>query len=238
VRKGYLIVEGHGEIEAAQKLVQRLWIDLGLTFLPWAMPKRGKALNTQAGVLQACELLRAERDCAAALLLRDEDDECPATRGPETAGWVASAKLSFPVAVVLAHREFEAWFLPCLHLMAGKEIRPGLRFAEGAVYKGDPEAKRDVKGLLSKWFPPGKAYKPTLDQLAMTQMIDFPTLRTAGVPSFGTMENALRFLASPPAGSPVYPPPKGSEIKEALTPVRRADKSVSSGRSKKVTKRK
>lgn len=208
MRKGYLVVEGQGEVGAAQNLVQRLWEDLGLSFLPWAPPKRGKALNTQAGVLQACELLRSERDCAAALLLRDEDDECPATRGPETAGWVASAGLSFPVAVVLAHREFEAWFLPCLHLMAGKELRPGLRIAEGAAYKGDPEAKRDVKELLRKWFPPGKAYKPSLDQLAMTRMIDFPTLRAAGVPSFGTLENALRFLASSSAAASVYPPPK------------------------------
>jgi hypothetical protein len=223
VGKGYLVVEGHGEIEAAQNLVQRLWNDLGLTFLPWATPKRGRALNTEAGVRQACELLGSERDCAAALLLRDEDDECPATRGPETAGWVASASLSFPVAVVLAHREFEAWFLPCLPLMAGKEIRPGLRLSEGAAYEGDPEAKRDVKGLLSTWFPPGKAYKPTLDQLPMTRMIDFPTLRAAQMPSFGTLENALKFLASAPAAGRVYPPPRGSATQRAATPPRRAE---------------
>ncbi|NUQ75513.1 MAG: DUF4276 family protein [Polyangiaceae bacterium] len=238
MRKGYLVVEGQGEIGAAQNLVQRLWDDLHLAPLPWATPKRGKALNTQAGVLQACELLRSERDCAAALLLRDEDDECPARRGPEAAYWVASAALSFPVAVVLAHREFEAWFLPCLDRMAGKEIRPGLRFAEGAVYKGDPEAKRDVKGLLSKWFPPGKAYKPTLDQLGMTRMVDFPTLRASKMPSFGTLENALRFLASPPAGSLVYPPPKPIEIAEDKSFAGRSNKPSSAGRSKKVTKRK
>jgi hypothetical protein len=237
VGKGYLVVEGHGEIEAAQSLVQRLWNDLGLTFLPWARPKRGTALNTQAGVLQACELLRSEPDCAAALLLRDEDDGCPATRGPEMAGWVASAELSFPVAVVLAHREFEAWFLPCLHLMAGKEIRPGLRLAKDAAYKGDPEAKRGVKELLSTWFPPGKAYKPTLDQRAMTQMVDFPTLRSARAPSFGTLENALRFLASPPAGRRVYPPLKEG-AKGAPSPALADKKGTSSGRSKKGSKSK
>ncbi|WP_437804898.1 hypothetical protein [Sorangium sp. So ce1078] len=106
--KAFLVVEGHGEIEAARNLVIRLCADLGLPHVVWGTPKRGKALNTRAGVLQACELLRSERDCVSALLLRDQDDGCPAMAGPETAAWVAVASLPFPVAVVLAHREFEA----------------------------------------------------------------------------------------------------------------------------------
>ncbi|WP_437564617.1 DUF4276 family protein [Sorangium sp. So ce542] len=205
--KAYLVVEGHGEVEAARNLVTRLWANLGLPHAVWGAPKRGKALNTRAGVLQACELLRSERDCAFALLLRDEDDGCPATAGPETAAWVAAAHLPFPVAVVLAHREFEAWFLPCIHLMAGRDIRPGLRIAEGTTCPDNPEGIRDVKGWLSKHFPKGKAYKPTLDQLKLTQWIDFGVLRTSKARSFRTLENALRFLAAPGALS-VYPPPR------------------------------
>ncbi|WP_437901300.1 DUF4276 family protein [Sorangium sp. So ce124] len=205
--KAYLVVEGHGEVEAARNLVIRLWADLGLPHAIWGAPKRGKALNTRAGVLQACELLRSERDCAFALLLRDEDDGCPASAGPETAAWMAAASLPFPVAVVLAHREFEAWFLPCIHLMAGREIRPGVRIAEGTTCPEDPEGIRDVKGWLSKHFPRGKAYKPTLDQLKLTQWIDFGVLRTSGARSFRTLENALRFLAAP-AALKVYPPPR------------------------------
>jgi hypothetical protein len=207
MRKGYLVVEGHGEVDAAKNLVTRLWSDLELPHAVWGAPQRGKALNTRSGVLRACEILRSERDCGFALLLRDEDDGCPATAGPETAAWVAAASLPFPAAVVLAHREFEAWFLPCIHLMAGREIRPGVRIAEGTAYPGDPEGIRDVKGWLSKRFPPGKIYKPTFDQLKLTQWIDFGVLRTSGARSFRTLENALRFLAAP-AALKVYPPPR------------------------------
>jgi hypothetical protein len=204
--KAHLVVEGHGEVEAARNLVIRLWADLGLPHAVWATPKRGKALNTRAGVLHACELLRSERDCSFALLLRDQDDGCPAAAGPETSGWIASASLPFPVAVVLAHREFEAWFLPCVHLMAGRDIRPGVRVVAGTVFEQDPEGIRDVKGWLSRHFPPGKAYKPTLDQRKLTQMLDFAVLRASQARSFHTLENALRFLATS-GDARVYPPP-------------------------------
>ncbi|XYH92323.1 hypothetical protein ACMHYB_31140 [Sorangium sp. So ce1128] len=64
-----------------------------------------------------------------------------------------------------------------------------------------------MKGWLSKRFPPGKAYKPTLDQLKLTQRIDFKVLRASQARSFRTLENALRFLAAP-GSLRVYPPPR------------------------------
>lgn len=228
--KAHLVVEGHGEVEAARNLMTRLWADLGLPPVIWAPPKRGRALNTQAGILQACALLRSEPECSRALILRDEDDGCPASRGPEAAAWVAGEKLPFPVAVVLAHREFEAWFLPCLPAMAGKEFRPGVRLSPGTVFTGDPEGTRDVKGWLSRQFPPGKAYKPTLDQLPLTRLIDFPMLRAAGVRSFGTLENALRFLAAP-ADAQVYPPPR--EVQRPAPPATGVPLHTRSGRAQK-----
>jgi len=36
-------------------------------------------------------------------------------------------------------------------------------------------------------------------------MIDFPTLRRSGIPSFGSLERALKFLASNPEAGAVYP---------------------------------
>ncbi|HYO57436.1 DUF4276 family protein [Archangium sp.] len=209
--KGYLIVEGHGDRQAALKLVHRIWADLGLSYVHWDdHPIRGVGLHTRMGVMKACELLRSKRQCERALLLRDEDDLCPKDRGPETAAWVKELHLPFPVAVVLPYREFETWFLPCIHLMAGKPLisgrieRPGLM--EGTSFDGDVESIRGVKEWLSKHFAGGKAYKPTLDQLPMTQMLDLPTLRAANVPSFGTFERALRFLSTAGPGE-VYPPP-------------------------------
>lgn len=74
--RGFLVVEGHGDEQAALNLVVRLWEDLGLAPLHWGDPIRGKNL----------------------------------------------------------HREFEAFFLPCIALMAGQNLvgpagvtRKGLR---------------------------------------------------------------------------------------------------------------
>lgn len=208
--KLYLVVEGHGEVRAALNLITRLWRDLALRETVFADPPiRGTALHAKSGMLKSCEILRSKPDCDGALILRDEDDGCPATRGPEAAGWVLEAGLSFPVATVLAHREFEAWFLPCVHLMAGRPLvdpngssRLGLQ--AGTTFSGNPEEIRGVKEWLSRHFTAGKSYKPTLDQLPLTRLIDFQVLRNAELPSFGTLERALRFLATA-AGHKVYP---------------------------------
>jgi hypothetical protein len=205
----YLVVEGHGEVRAVGNLVTRLSADMGLSFV-WAEPIRGKAMHTQAGILRLCEILRAKPDCERVLFLRDEDDACPAKAGPQAAGWIAAAKLSFPAAIVLAHREYEVLFLPCLHLMAGKSIRdsrgierPGI--VAGTTWSGDPEAKRDIKGWLSAHFSKGRSYKPTEDQLPLTRMLDFPALRASALPCFLTLERALCALAASSPGE-VYPP--------------------------------
>ncbi len=217
--RAYLVVEGHGEQEAVRNLATRLWADLGLPPLNWAPPIRGTDMKTQAGVLRSCEILRSHDDCDRALLLRDADDtdECPATAGPETATWISLANLPFPVAVVLARREYEAWFLACLPAIAGRDIRPGVAIPAGTVFAGDPEEKRDAKKWLTEHYPRGRAYRPTTDQLALTRMLDFAMLRAGGVRSFGTLERALRFLAAPAAAG-VYPAPAPEAPKTGPTP--------------------
>ena len=112
--------------------------------------------------------------------------------------------------MVLLHPEYEVLFLPCVEHMAGRPLvgpdgnpRPGL--LPGTRHVGDWEAKRGVKEWLSAHFPEGRSYKPTLDQHAMTKMIDLPTLRAANVPSFGTLERALAFLGDAFGSAGVYP---------------------------------
>lgn len=45
------------------------------------------------------------------------------------------------------------------------------------------------------------------DQLAMTRLIDLSFVRQSGMPSFGTQERALRFLAAPGLTRVYYPAP-------------------------------
>lgn len=201
--RGFLVVEGHGDGQAALNLVVRLWADLRLPALSWAVPMRGKNLHQERGVQKACQLVRSKGDAAALLLLRDEDDECPKVSAPRAATWIQALRLPFPAAVVLAHREYEAFFLPCIARMAGREIvhhgnlrRPGL--LAGTSFSGDPQDIRGVKEWLSSHMPYGHSYKPTVDQLPFTRMIDFGMLRESDppLPCFGSLERALRFLSS------------------------------------------
>jgi hypothetical protein len=208
--KGYLLVEGCGELGAAENLVTRLWQEAG-RWQPWAPAIRCVNVHQRKGIEKGIGLVRAKRDAGALLVLRDEDDACPKSQGPLMASWARELMPPFPVAVVLLHREYEVLFLPCLDRMAGRPIvgmdgqeRPGL--LPGTRFEGEWEKKRGVKEWLSANLPAGRSYKPTLDQLPLTRLIDLPTLRAADVPCFGTLERALAFLATSFGTSGAYPP--------------------------------
>lgn len=211
--RGYIAIEGHGEVRAIHNLIVRLWNDLGLPHQVWADPPiRPSGINTRAGVARVCHLIRSRKDANALIMLRDADDDCPRLTGPATAEWLRAENLPIPVAVVLLHREYETLFLPCLARMAGVPLRddrnverPGLE--AGTTFQGNFESIRGVKEWLSDHFPRGRAYKPTLDQLPLTRLINFDDLRKARLPSFGTLERALRFLNDSRGQSCVYPPP-------------------------------
>jgi hypothetical protein len=120
--------------------------------------------------------------------------------------------LPFPAAYHVMYREFETLFLPCLPVMAGRSLvddrkvqRKGIR--AGAVFQGDPESKRDAKGIVSDFMQDGRRYKPTLDQLPLTRMIDFQILRDSNLPCFGTLERCLKHLSNNQGSQQVYPPP-------------------------------
>lgn len=213
--KGYILVEGQGEVEAVGNLVTRLWrrTEHGL---PSDRPRRCVNIHMRHGIERSVERIRARPDVGALLVLRDSDDDCPREKAPEIATWLRELGLGFPAAVVLFHPEYEVIFLPCVARMAGQRIvdgsgkpRPGL--LPGTVCHGDWEARRGVKEWLSHQFPRGRTYKPTQDQLPMTRMVDLDVVRAAGVPCFGTLERALGFLADSIEGGTcgVYPAPVG-----------------------------
>lgn len=211
----YLVVEGHGEVAAAANPITRVSASLGLA-LTWSTPIRWPALNTRRGVERAARFVAAKPDVDSLLVLRDEDDLCPRERGPQTSAWLRELALPFPSAVVLLHPEYEVLFLPCIERMAGKPLpataggpRPGLR--ADARWNGHWERRRGIKEWLSKNFSGTSAYKPTLDQLPLTRMVDLDVLRAAGVPCFETLERALKSLDAGRGGCDVYPSPAADE---------------------------
>lgn len=211
--RGYVVVEGYGETKAMLNLLNRLWLDLALPFLSWAPPIRGTNLHQQRGIDKVCGRVRLQPDVAALLVVRDDEDGCPAESGPQTASWMQTHALPFPAVSVMMYREYETMFLPCSDLMAGQPLRddrgverPGLR--RGTRFEGSPERLRSAKDWLSQHMDSQRRYKPTLDQLPLTRMIDFDRLRSVGLPCFLTLERALRFLAAHLGDSVVYPPPR------------------------------
>jgi hypothetical protein len=202
------LVEGHGELGAVDNLVQRLSLDLGLR-RPWAPAIRWQNLHLKRGIDKGANLIRSKRDAQGLLILRDEDDACPAQRAPVMTNWLQALQLPFPAAVVLLHPEYEVLFLPCLHLMAGRELGSGASARQGlrsdAHWEGPWEARRGIKEWLTARFPANRSYKPTLDQLPLTRFVDFPTLRRSGLACFGTLERAVRSLEFGAPGT-VYPP--------------------------------
>ena len=207
MKKGYVLVEGHGEVLAAGNLVNRVSQDLGAGVV-WSPPLRWNNIHQRRGLEKGIEFIRRKGDASALLFLRDEDDACPKEKGPEMARIVASLAPSCPTAVVLLHPEFEVLFLPCLQRMAGQSLdgRPGF----DTTVQWDAtnwQARRGIKEWLSEQLPSGRSYKPTLDQLPLTRMIDLELLRKATVPCFGTLERALKFLCDTFGGTGVYPFP-------------------------------
>lgn len=106
------------------------------------------------------------------------DDDCPALLGPRLLTRVHDARPDRSGSVVVANREFEAWFLA-----AAPSLR-GLRgLARDLALPADAERPRDCKGWLSARRTDGRAYKPATDQAALAAAFDMRMARQHS-PSF------------------------------------------------------
>lgn len=133
--------------------------------------------------------LRAGQD-GRILVLLDADTDCPARLAPQLVQRARNARPDVRTRVVLAKSEFEAWFLAAPKSVAGhREI------GEGTISPKDPEAIRDAKGWLSARMAPGRSYRPTLDQAALTARFDLDAARAA--PSFDKLWRDIAALLSP-----------------------------------------
>jgi hypothetical protein len=161
------VVEGHGEVAAVPVLVRRLIEAGGISTagLEVGRPiRRNRSHLVQEGSLrEAVRLARLQPGCRGILILLDADDDCPAELGPRLQGWAEQEAREIPCAVVLAHREYEAWFLASLDSLRGQR---GIR--ADAAAEAAPEAIRGAKERLARYLEGGAPYFETSDQPALT----------------------------------------------------------------------
>jgi hypothetical protein len=170
------IVEGHGEVEAVPELIRRIATD----FDPNLAPIVGHPIRSSRSSIVRPEALEriidlAARQADAVVIVLDADDDCPADLGRELSNRARSSRPDVPISIVLAKREFEAWFLAAAQsLQAGGLLATSVRVAH-------PEGVRDAKGRLllpgSRW-----QYRETIDQVRLTARMDLNEARQA--PSF------------------------------------------------------
>lgn len=169
------IVEGPGDVSAVPILIRRI-----AAAISGVVPKVPKPIRVNRNsLLMENELERYVRLAALQagsdgriLIILDADDDCPAERALEILRRATAARADRRIQVVLAQREYEAWFLAAAQSIAGQRGLPGDTTAPTA-----PESIRDAKGWLSSLMPPGRAYKETRDQPALTSMFDLNQAR-------------------------------------------------------------
>jgi hypothetical protein len=113
--------------------------------------------------------LAIKQDCQAILLIVDGDAEgdCPRAQAPAILGWARAEAAGTACAVVMAYREYEAWFLASIESLRGKR---GIR--EDATSHPNPEQPRGAKGQLEMRMAQGRSYHETADQPALSAAFD------------------------------------------------------------------
>lgn len=163
------IVEGDGEVQALPVLLRRIseWRtpDAYAEILTPIRVRRDRFLNRDDEFHNKLQLAAAKcGEDGWILLLLDADDDCPAQLAT---GILARAQASIPhrrISVVLANREYEAWFIAAARSLAGRR---------GLVLSPDdesaPESLRNAKGWLGARMG---GYHETLDQSAFSACMD------------------------------------------------------------------
>lgn len=189
------IVEGHGEVSSVPILIRRI----AALHQPSMLVEAPRPLRAPADRLRRHGELERYVELAArsvgpsggvlVLLDADDDADCPARLGPELLARCVAQRGDMPISVVLAKREFEAWFLAAAASIAG---RRGL--SSDLIGPARPEEVRGAKEWLRRHMGPGATYAPTQDQPALAAIFDF-SMAAATSPSFARFHReVLRLL--------------------------------------------
>lgn len=171
------IVEGAGEVDALPVLLRRIaqWVNPKVAVdIQRPIPvKRNRFLKFEDGnefdrILQLAALKSGENGWI--LVLLDADDDCPAELGDRILREAARVIPHRSLSVVLANREFEAWFI------AGAASLSGQRgFLPPQDMTRQPESIRGAKEWMGFHMAGGK-YRETTDQPAFSARVDLQSV--------------------------------------------------------------
>lgn len=187
------VVEGQGEVAAVPVLLRRMLLEISPdSWIAVQRPFRvGRDSLIKAGGIETAVAAVAEQGGArtGVLVLLDADDDLPCVLGPQLLERASGARADRPASVVLAKREFEAWFLA-----AAPSLRGVRGLAADLEAPADPEQPRDCKGWLTARRTDRHSYKPTADQAALAEVFDLKMAR-ANAPSFDKLWRDVERLA-------------------------------------------
>ncbi|WP_375574395.1 DUF4276 family protein [Paracidovorax oryzae] len=165
------IVEGDSEVIALPILLRRLAGELepavAVQPLPPIRVRRDRFIQREDEFRKQLLLAAAKSgEQGWILVVLDADDDCPAQLGQQL---LARAQKHVPhrrISIVLANREFEAWFIA-----AASSLQGARGFAVEVDELIEAEIPRDAKGWMRQHMK-GGVYREILDQPAFTARID------------------------------------------------------------------
>ena len=185
------VVEGHGDVEAVPVVVRRIGSrSHPNVVLQVSVPVRQpKSRLIKPGELERAVELAARRigRIGAVLVVIDSDDDCPAQLGPTLLRRASGAVHGVPIAVAIAKREMEAWFIASVESLAGLVGLPN-----DLVAPAEPENIRGAKEWLTQRMAGNRSYSPTLDQPVLAREFDLD--RALGADSFDKFRRVVEWL--------------------------------------------
>lgn len=182
------VVEGHGDVAALPILLRRIATELlGISHVDVRPPiRQPRQRLVKAGELEKAIELAARQagPQGLVLILLDADDDCPARLGPDLLDRARAQCGAIASVVVLANREYEAWFLAAALSLRGQRGLPS-----DLAPPPSPEAIRNAKGWLADRMG---GYQETIDQPALTAVFSLDEAMAA--PSFAKLVRDLRAL--------------------------------------------
>jgi hypothetical protein len=167
-----VIVEGDGEVAAFPILLRRIgqWrtpeVNVTVSSPPIRV-RKDRFLNKEDEFNRMLKLAAAKcGEDGWILILLDADDDCPARLSRSIVDRAAGVVPHRHVSVVLANREYEAWFLA-----AAQSLNNHRGFAFNSSEPVPVEEIRNAKGWMAARMAAG-AYRETTDQPSFSAKMD------------------------------------------------------------------